>query len=221
MLDLPVRLRHVEERPHKPVTMPGWKLEAVEETDEGPWTSHPQAKAQLAHDTARLLVGRQGGVTLPGDVVQRLDRYLAEGGLDDLAILWAESEPTSLPGALWRLYRVREQLLAHPNELARLISFGYDHLDTIDPILVGIAEPVTRDSVLALAADVFSGAMGATLPDALERAGALAKVVARGLLLHPYEGEDSYPLARTSLAWEVVGAELLEAARLDRRSGLS
>jgi hypothetical protein len=201
--------------------MPGWKLEAIDDPDEGPWTSHPQAKAQLAHDTARLLVGRQGGVTLPQDVIHRLDRYLADGGLDDLAALWAESGPTSLPGALWRLYRVREQLLARPDELARLISLGHDHLDTIDPILAGMAEPVTRDSVVALADDVFSGAMGTTLPDALERAGALAKVVARGLLIHPHEGDESYPLARTSLAWEVVGAELLEAARLDRRGGLS
>lgn len=211
----------MQERPHKPVTMPGWKLEAIDDADEGPWTSHPQAKAQLAHDTARLLVGRQGGVTLPPDAVKRLDRYLADGGLDDLAILWAESEPVTLPGALWRLYRLREQLLAHPEELARLISLGHDHLDTIDPILVGMAEPVTPDSVLGLADDVFSGAMGGSLPDALERAGALAKVVARGLLIHPHERNDSYPLARTSLAWEVVGAELLEAARLDRRGVLS
>lgn len=210
------------ERPHKPVTMPPWRLEASEDIDEAIWRSHPERKAALARDTAHLVVGRHLDKSLPPESAARIREFIEEGGLEDVAVLWADSPASSLAGALWRLYRVREGILAAPREVARLVSLGHASLDTIDPILVGLDDPVSPERVTGLIDQVFFGGLEGDLATALLRAGALAKVIAQGLLDIPAgDGNDSHGLATSSLAWGVVGAELIEAGAIESRSELT
>ncbi len=166
-------------RPHKPVTMPPWRVEASEDSDDAMWRSHPERKAELAKDTALLIIGRVSDVPLPEDMAARIREFVDEGGLDDLAHVWADSPPGSLPGALWRLYRVREQILAQPDDVARLVSRGLATLDTIDPIIAGLDTPITTSSVLTLIDTVFFGAFEGDVADALSRVGALSVLMTK------------------------------------------
>ena len=208
-------------RPHKPVTMPPWRVEASEDIDEAIWRSHPEHRAGLARDTAHLIVGRVAGVTLPEETASRIRAFVHDGGLDDIAPLWSDSPATSLPGALWRLYRVRDQIVKQPADIARLVALGHQALDTIDPIVAGLDDPVTAQGVVELADTVFFGALEGQLQGALMRAGALAKLVAAGLLAVPHDQEESFGLARTSLAWGVVAEELVHAGQVEATAGLS
>jgi hypothetical protein len=196
-------------------------VEASEDIDEAIWRSHPEHRAGLARDTAHLIVGRVAGVTLPEETASRIRAFVQDGGLDDIAPLWSDSPATSLPGALWRLYRVRDQIVKQPADIARLVALGHQALDTIDPIVAGLDDPVTAQGVVELADTVFFGALEGQLQGALMRAGALAKLVAAGLLAVPHDQEESFGLARTSLAWGVVAEELVHAGQVEATAGLS
>jgi hypothetical protein len=211
----------MSKRPHKPVTMSPWQVEWSEDIDEAMWRSHPERKAGLARDTALLILGRTTDTPLPADMSKRVKRFIDEGGLEDLAHLWADAEPISLAGALWRLYRVRDQITKQPEDIARLVAIGHDALDTIDPVVAGLRDPITPDSVVTLIDSVFFGAFGGELAEALTRVGALAKLVARGLLDVPHDSAESFDLAKSSLAWGVTADELTAAGDVERRQGLS
>ncbi|QKD79098.1 MULTISPECIES: hypothetical protein [Actinomyces] len=64
--------------------------------------------SELAHRAAQALVG--GFPTAPDDPITReaVIAVVAGQGVDDVAELWADSPATTLPGALWRLFLVRE-----------------------------------------------------------------------------------------------------------------
>ena len=208
-------------RPHKPVTMPPWRVEVSEDFDEAVWRSHPESKAGLARDTALLILGRSGDTPFPADLAQRVKGFIDQGGLDDVAHLWAESPALSLSGALWRLYRVRDQILKQPEDIARLVTIGHESLDTIDPVVAGLRDPITPEGIITLIDSVFFGAFEGEVAEALTRVGALAKLVAQGLLDLPHEHSESFDLAKSSLAWGVVASELMSAGDAERRHGLS
>lgn len=201
--------------------MSPWQVEWSEDIDEAIWRSHPERKAGIARDTALLILGRSTDTPLPADMTARVKSFIEEGGLDDVAHLWAESEPVSVPGALFRLYRVRDQIQKQPEDIARLVAIGQDALDTIDPVVAGLRDPITPESVVALIDSVFFGAFDGELAVALTRVGALAKLVARGLLDVPHDQEESFELAKSSLAWGVIADELMSAGDVERRHGLS
>lgn len=211
----------MSKRPHKPVTMSPWQVEWSEDIDEAVWRSHPERKAGLARDTALLILGRTTDTPLPANMTARVKTFISEGGLDDIAHLWADAEPISLAGALWRLYRVREQIKKQPEDVARLVTIGHDALDTIDPVVAGLRDPITPESVVALIDSVFFGAFDGELAEALTRVGALAKLVARGLLDLPHDQAEAFDLAKSSLAWGVIADELMAAGDGERRHGLS
>lgn len=201
--------------------MSPWQVEWSEDIDEAVWRSHPERKAGIARDTALLILGRSTDTPLPADMTARVKSFIEEGGLDDVAHLWAESEPVSVPGALFRLYRVRDQIQKQPEDIARLVAIGQDALDTIDPVVAGLRDPITPESVVALIDSVFLGAFDGELAVALTRVGALAKLVAKGLLDVPHDQEESFELAKSSLAWGVIADELMSAGDVERRHGLS
>ena len=201
--------------------MPPWQVEWAEDIDEAIWRSHPERKAGLARDTALLILGRSTDTPLPNDMSSRVKDFIAEGGLDDVAHLWADAEAVSLAGALWRLYRVRDQIMKQPEDIARLVTIGHDTLDTIDPVVAGLRDPITADGVVTLIDAVFFGAFDGELADALSRVGALARLVARGLIDLPHDHAESFDLAKSSLAWGVIADELVAAGDAERRHGLS
>jgi hypothetical protein len=208
-------------RPHKPVTMSPWQVEWSEDIDEAIWRSHPEAKAGLARDTALLILGRSTDTAMPEDITSRVKHFIEQGGLDDVAHVWADAHALSLAGALWRLYRVRDQIIKQSEDIARLVAIGHDALNTIDPVVAGLTDPITAEGVLALIDSVFFGAFDGELAEALTRVGALAKLVAQGLLDVPHDQVESFDLARSSLAWGVIADELMAAGAQERRQGLS
>ena len=70
--------------------------------------------SELAHRAAQALVG--GFPTTPDDPITRegVIAVVAGQGVDDVAELWADSPATTLPGALWRLFLVREWIRRDP-----------------------------------------------------------------------------------------------------------
>jgi len=70
--------------------------------------------SELAHRAAQALVG--GFPTAPDDPITRegVIAVVAGQGIDDVAELWADSPATTLPGALWRLFLVREWIRRDP-----------------------------------------------------------------------------------------------------------
>lgn len=70
--------------------------------------------SELAHRAAQALVG--GFPTTPDDPITRegVIAVVAGQGIDDVAELWADSPATTLPGALWRLFLVREWIRRDP-----------------------------------------------------------------------------------------------------------
>jgi hypothetical protein len=201
--------------------MPPWQVEWSEDIDEAVWRSHPERRAVLARDTAQLILGRTTGTPLPADLSARVKSFISQGGLDDIAHLWSDAEAVSLAGALWRLYRVRDQIGKQPEDIARLVAIGHDSLDTIDPVVAGLHDPITSEGVVALIDSVFLGAFDGELAEALTRVGALAKLVARGLLDISHDQSESFPLAKSSLAWGVIADELIAAGEREHRHGLS
>lgn len=75
--------------------------------------------SELAHRAAQALIG--GFPTAPDDPITRegVIAVVAGRGIDDAAELWADSPAATLPGALWRLFLVREWIRRDPGLVER------------------------------------------------------------------------------------------------------
>ena len=100
-------------------------------------------------------------------------------GIDTLAALWQDSEPVSLPGALWALYLLRMWFHSSGEEVSRLWQAG-EPLAPADAVVAGVAEPGDIDSVRGVADSVLGGVYRGDFAVALERAAAVFRVVAAG-----------------------------------------
>ena len=208
----------MSERHHKPVRMSPWRLEAAESEEDAIWRLHPERRLAIAHDTAQLLVRANGDAT---DTLERLNAFVDTEGLDTLAELWSAADAVSLPGALWRLYRIREQVRRRPDVIGHLVQRGINSLDTIDPVLVGAEEPVTAQGVATIIDEVLRGGFTGSLAQALERASSLARVIAAGLLHWPESNEErEHDVALRSLSWDVVADELADCAKREKSGSL-
>lgn len=205
--------------------MAPWRLEASESEDDAVWRLHPERALAIAHDTAWLLVGR-GEAESDDDASRRetlakLNAFVDREGLDTLAELWSMADPVSLPGALWRLYQIRDQIHRRPDVIGDVVARGIDALDTIDPVVVGASEPVTAEGVSAIIDEVLRGSFTGGLSEALLRASALARVIAAGLLHWPEPNDAAeHEAALKSLRWDVVAGELADCARREKTGQL-
>ena len=93
---------------HRPARLDPEVAEAIEGGED------PAVASELAHRAAQALVG--GFPTTPDDPITRegVIAVVAGQGIDDVAELWADSPATTLPGALWRLFLVREWIRRDP-----------------------------------------------------------------------------------------------------------
>jgi hypothetical protein len=137
--------------------------------------STPQSRAEIASATAAVLVraGRERGAD------QRFIELADRVGLETLAELWRESEPVSLPGALWALYLLRQWCRSSADEVVRLWRAG-EPVAAADAVVAGVAPLADVDSVGQVADDVLTGAYRGDFAVALERAAALFRVLAAG-----------------------------------------
>ncbi len=174
------------ERPKKPALFAGHEFTAFVGGED------PALVSAVAHDVARALLSRvradSGGIAL-----ERAMAYVDENGLDDLAELWAATSAHSLPGALWRLYVVRDLIHRQAAEMSVLYARGAATLHTVDPVIAGAPTPAGPDEMNALADDILRGVFAGDFADALERAAAFCKVVAAGCVSFADEADAAHP----------------------------
>lgn len=158
-------------KPRRPSFKDPAALEALGET------SDPIAALHAAHETAAVLL-HTGRATADPAVTARLVSLVDEIGLGTLAELWASRPARSLPGALWRLYVLREWMRRSPDEVAREYAWGVPYTEP-HHVVAGV-EPPGPEEVRQVADRILHGAFTGDFAIALERASAFCRVVVAG-----------------------------------------
>jgi len=148
-----------------------------QQADEIPGVNDPTLRTEIAHTTACALV-REAHAHEDPEVVERLVRLVETEGLDVVAVLWADAAPETLPGALWRLYVLREWVRRDPATVTLRFRLGVAHAP-VQEAVAGASGPSPED-MLRLADAVLSGVFAGDLAVALERAGAFCRILAVG-----------------------------------------
>ncbi|GAA4892449.1 hypothetical protein GCM10025789_06860 [Tessaracoccus lubricantis] len=194
---------------HKPVRRPGDVLEALQGSGD------PAELGGLAHDTAAALLHRVRTAPDP-HIVDRLITYADEHGIDDVAELWADASPESLPGALWRLYLVRHTVAGNPDDAGRIFKRGAE-VDGVNQAIAGSPHAPTPHEVVELANQILRGAFTGDFAVALERASAFSRVMSAGAseLATPSDDHPRRAVGYATLAEEfTVEAKLWRAGQL-------
>lgn len=144
----------------------------------GGTTPGPAEITEAAHETAAVIVGT-GRAAHDPQITQRLVALVDDLGLSTIADLWSDRPARSLPGALWRLYAIREWVNRSPGEVSREYAAGIRFTD-VSHAVAGVAEPPGPDEVRRLADDVLAGVFDGDLALALDRASAFCAVISAG-----------------------------------------
>lgn len=139
--------------------------------------SDPIQELHAAHETAAVLL-RVGRAADDPSVTERMVALVDDIGLPTLADLWASRPALSLPGALYRLYLVREWIRSDPDAVAREYAAGA-RLAEANHAVAG-AEPPGPKEVRRVADEILRGAFTGDFALALERASAFCHVVVSG-----------------------------------------
>lgn len=139
----------------------------------------PQAISEMSHLSAAALLDRVRHSEDP-EVVQRVLTLVETVGVDEIAELWSDAEPDSLPGVLWRLYMLRTWMRNNRDSIAQLWRLG-EPVATTASAIAGVDQAPTEDDIVRLADSILSGAFVGDFAVALERAAAFTDVVALGL----------------------------------------
>lgn len=184
----------------------------------------PALASEAAHTTATAIVhdGRAGAADAA--LVDRLVRLVDTEGIDTIAALWADSPADTLPGALWRLYLLREWTRRDPRTIADRYRLGVERAEVAGAV-AGAADAPGPEEIRSLADAVLSGAFRGDFDVALERAGAFCRVLATGSALDAdaIERADAPAASRvTRSASALLGTatELEQAAALWRTGRL-
>lgn len=160
--------------PHRP-RRPAFRDPAALEALARP--SDPIAALHAAHETAAALLHAGRAATDP-EVTARLVALVDVIGLSTLADLWASRPAQTLPGALWRLYLLREWVRTDPTGAAREYAAGIRFTEP-NHAVAGV-DPPGPDEVRHVADAILAGAFTGDFGLALERAAAFCHVVASG-----------------------------------------
>ncbi|WP_149203902.1 hypothetical protein [Actinotalea subterranea] len=189
--------------------------------DELPGDLDPALRSEVAHTTANALV-HQGRAAEDPVVVERLVRLVEAEGLDTVAGMWADSSPNSLPGALWRLYVLREWVRRDARTVSERYRMGVQRAQ-VHVVVAGVASPPGPTEVSEVVDSVLSGVFTGDLAVALERGAAFCRVLATGSALDADYTDDADLAGRiTRGASSLVrtAEELEEAAGLWRAGRL-
>lgn len=149
------------------------------QADELPGDIDPALRSEIAHTTAGAIVHQGRSAGDDPELVARLVSLVEAEGLDVVAAMWADSPPETLPGALWRLYVLREWVRRDPDALAERYRLGVAAAP-VHEVVAGAASPTGPDDLRAVADAVLSGVYSGDLAVALERGGAFCRVLATG-----------------------------------------
>jgi hypothetical protein len=138
----------------------------------------PTEQIHVAHETALALV-HAGRAAADPAVTQKLVALVDEIGLSTLAELWSQRPARSLPGALWRLYVLREWVRRVPEEASREYAAGI-RFTAPNHVVAGAAEPPGPEEMSRVIDEILRGVFEGDLAVALERAAAFCRVVSAG-----------------------------------------
>lgn len=194
-------------RPRRPALRDAVALEALARP------SDPIADLHAAHETAAALLHAGRAATEP-QVTARLVALVDEIGLSTLADLWASRPARTLPGALWRLYLLREWVRTDPAGAAREYAAGVRFTEP-NHAVAGV-DPPGPDEIQQVADAILRGAFDGDFASALERAAAFCHVVSSGRA-------DVSPGSRAVLhagRLQTMAGDLAASARLWRAGSL-
>lgn len=145
-------------------------------------TSDPVTRSETSHATAALLLGDSRGQRDEA-ATRRFVELADDIGLEVIAEMWSAAPAVSAPGALWRLYALREWILTAPSELADMFSDGQRQMTDglgLDDILAGVELPAGPDEVARAIDEILAGAFRGDVAIALLRAAAFVGMCAEG-----------------------------------------
>jgi len=174
----------------------------------------PTEQIHVAHETALALVHAGRAASDPA-VTQKLVALVDDIGLSTLAELWSQRPARSLPGALWRLYVLREWVQRAPEEASREYAAGIRFTGP-NHAVAGAAEPPGPQEMGRVIDEVLRGVFEGDLAVALERAAAFCRVVSAGRA-DISSGDESAEQAANVL---VMAEDLTACARLWRADAL-
>lgn len=197
----------------RPVMLPNIEGETTE--------LDPAARAELSHTTASLLISR-GRSEADEDAVRRFVTLADEVGFETIARMWADAPPISLPGALWRLFVIREWIQRAPSQAAREFDAGLG-TDQVSEVVAGVESPPGPDAVRTMADRILAGLFTGDFAVSIERAAAFVSVVRLGrasLAAEPVSNRDAEDPARPRGDLAALAATLMACADAWRQGTL-
>ena len=189
----------------------------------GPESLDPARVTEVAHETAAVIV-KTGRAAHDPELTSKLVALVDDLGLSTLAELWADRPARSLPGALWRLYALREWVRRDCVGASADYAAGIRFAD-VPHAVAGVGEPTGPAELMALTDAILTGVFEGDLAVALERASAFCKVVAAGRAQRANDTDATDPLwgsalTRRAASLLTTGDDLEACARLWRQDDL-
>lgn len=202
----------------KPALFAGHEFSAFQGGDD------PAEVSAIAHDTARALLSRVRDEAHP-EIVEKVVSFADDNGIDTLAELWSRSSAHSLPGALWRMYLIRDLIRAQAEQMSVLFGQGISVLSTVDVVVAGAPTPAGPDEMVNLADTILHGAFTGDFSGALDRSAAFCRIISAGCTAVANESDAAHPERATILTVQAsrltqTAHELAVCARLWRDGAL-
>ena len=202
----------------KPALFAGHEFSAVQGGDD------PAEVSAIAHDTARALLMRVRDEAHP-DIVEKVVSFADDNGIDTLAELWSRSSAHSLPGALWRMYLIRDLIRAQAAQMSVLFGQGLSVLSTADVVVAGAPTPAGPYEMVNLADTILHGAFTGDFSGALDRSAAFCRIISAGCTAVANESDAAHPERATTFTLQAsrltqTAHELAVCARLWRDGAL-
>lgn len=177
----------------------------------------PAVITQIAHESAAVIV-HTGRARLDPELTDRLVALVDEVGLDTLAELWSGRPARSLPGALWRLYALREWVRRDPSGASADYRAGIVYAGA-SVVVAGAAHPPGPEELRRLVDSILRGVFEGDLAVALHRASAFCKVVSAGRAARTDGGAPAEAASAASVL--TMGDDLEACAKLWQRESLT
>ncbi|GAB3581998.1 hypothetical protein [Calidifontibacter terrae] len=183
----------------------------------------PARVSEIAHESAAVLV-HTGRASDDPELTERLVNLVSELGISTLAELWSQQPAVSLPGALWRLYALREWISRDSVGAAADYAEGRIRAD-VASVIAGSAEPPSPTAMRDLGNAILTGVYEGDFGTALDRAAAFCLVISAGRV-HRADQEDgrddprAASLTTSAAAMRTTGVDLERCARQWRSGDL-
>jgi len=183
----------------------------------------PARVTEVAHETAAVIV-RTGRAAHDPELTSRLVALVDDLGLSTIAELWADRPARTLPGALWRLYALREWVRRDPMGASADYAAGIRFAD-VPHVVAGVAEPPGPAELQELTDAILTGVFEGDLAIALQRASGFCRVVSAGRAQRANDAEGQDPLwgsaqTRRAASMLTTADDLDTCARLWRKGDL-